>query len=270
MPIISMQPPQPEQDQRVRARDWFASGVRRLCDSDRHLQVFEKVVAPRPVSADTRWLTMLPGYPDGSYGYAQVDQHLGSAATPRLYVEYLGQGDSDKPARHRYSTIERADLVEAQWRAHGIRRTMVVTFDYSSLVLLELLRRQQEAADASGTTIDAVFIVNGGLFADVHSHPWSTTPMLKTPLGGLYMRVAQRAPRVFDRTLRNAGLFPGRIRFPRTRSQNSEMRCPAATAPSSSIAGRGSLTNIVAMSRDGIWRRLCASSTTRCLPDRRQ
>jgi pimeloyl-ACP methyl ester carboxylesterase len=207
MPTISMQPPQPEQEQRVRARDWFASGVRRLYDSDRHLQVFEKVVAPRPVSADTRWLTMLPGYPDGSYGYAQVDRHLGSAATPRPYVEYLGQGDSDKPARHRYSTIERADLVEAQWRAHGIRRTMVVTFDYSSLVLLELLRRQQEAADASVTTIDAVFIVNGGLFADAHSHPWSTTPMLKTPLGGLYMRLAQRAPRIFDRTLRNARLF---------------------------------------------------------------
>ncbi len=150
---------------------------------------------------------MLPGYPDGSYGYAQADQHLGSAATPRLYVEYLGQGDSDKPARYRYSTIERADLVQAEWRAHGIRSTMVVTFDYSSLVLLELLRRQQETADATGTTIDAVFIVNGGLFADAHSHPWSTTPMLKTPLGGLYMRLAQRAPRVFDNTLRNAGLF---------------------------------------------------------------
>src|SRR5207237_92579 len=57
MPTISVQPPQPEQEQRVRARDWFASGVRRLYDSDRHLLVFEKVVAPRPVSADTRWLT---------------------------------------------------------------------------------------------------------------------------------------------------------------------------------------------------------------------
>jgi pimeloyl-ACP methyl ester carboxylesterase len=208
MATISMQPTPAEQDQRVRARDWFASGVRRAYDSERHLQVFEKVVAPRPVSAETRWLTMLPGYPDGSYGYAQVDQHLGSTATPRLYIEYLGQGDSDKPAHYRYATMERADLVQAQWRAHGIGRTMVVTFDYSSLVLLELLRRQQEREDRSETTtIDTVFIVNGGLFADAHSHPWSTTPLLKTALGGLYMRLAQRAPRVFDRTLRNAGLF---------------------------------------------------------------
>ena len=209
---------------RVTAREWFASGVRRPYDpitktmvetrsgegSSQPLQVFEKVVATLPVGADTRWLTMLPGYPDGSYGYAQVDRYLGSQPGPRLYVEYLGQGDSDKPAHYRYSSIERADLIQAQWRAHGIRRTIVVSFDYSSLALFELLRRQQErtaAGEHAGATIDAVFIVNGGLFVDAHSHPWSTTPMLKTPLGGLYMRVAQRAPRVFDRTLRNAGLF---------------------------------------------------------------
>jgi pimeloyl-ACP methyl ester carboxylesterase len=170
-------------NQHVSAGEWFASGSRRPYDpiaktmvetaagegSVPPLHVFEKVVAAGAVGADTRWLTMLPGYPDGSYGYAQVDRYLGSECDPRLYVEYLGQGDSDKPAHYRYSSVERADLVEAQWRAHGIRHTMVVSFDYSSLALLELLRRQQErdaAGDASGARIDAVFIVNGGLFAD--------------------------------------------------------------------------------------------------------
>jgi pimeloyl-ACP methyl ester carboxylesterase len=209
---------------RVTAREWFASGVRRPYDpiakslvdarpgesSSQPLHVFEKVVATLPVSADTRWLTMLPGYPDGSYGYAQVDRYLGSQPGPRLYVEYLGQGDSDKPMRDHYSSIERADLIQAQWRAHGIRRTMVVSFDYSSLALLELLRRQQEhtaAGDQAGATIDAVFIVNGGLFADAHSHPWRTTPMLKTPVGRLYMWLAQRVPGVFEQMLRNAALF---------------------------------------------------------------
>ena len=110
-------------DQRVSAREWFASGARRPYDpvaktmletggvegSSRPLDVFEKVVATPPLGADTRWLTMLPGYPDGSYGYAQVDRCLGPRPGPRLYVEYLGQGDSDKPARYRYSSIERAD-----------------------------------------------------------------------------------------------------------------------------------------------------------------
>jgi pimeloyl-ACP methyl ester carboxylesterase len=172
--------------------------------------VFEKVVATPPVSADTRWLTMLPGYPDGSYGYAQVDRYLAGAPAPRLYVEYPGQGDSDKPARLRYSSIERADLIHAQWRAHRIRRTMVVSFDYSSLALLELLRRQQQrdaAGEDPGATIDAVFIVNGGLFADSHSHPWNTTPMLKTPVGGAAMWFGQHVPGVFDATLRRAKLF---------------------------------------------------------------
>ena len=100
-----------------------------------------------------------------------------------------------------------AARLQAMFRAHGIRRTMVVTFDYSSLVLLELLRREQEPADASGTTIDAVFIVNGGLFADAHSHPWSTTPMLNTPLGGLYMQLAQRAAHLRPHAAQREALF---------------------------------------------------------------
>jgi pimeloyl-ACP methyl ester carboxylesterase len=211
-------------DQRVTARAWFASGSRRPYDpiaktmletparegSVQPVHVFEKVVAAQPVGANTRWLTMLPGYPDGSYGYAQVDRYLGAQPTPRLYVEYLGQGDSDKPGRYRYSSTERADLVEAQWRAHGVLRTMVVSFDYSSLALLELLRRQQErgaAGEDPVATIDAVFIVNGGLFADCHSHPWDTTPMLRTPVGRVAMWFGQHVPGVLETTLRRAKLF---------------------------------------------------------------
>jgi pimeloyl-ACP methyl ester carboxylesterase len=211
------------QEARVSAGDWFASGTRRPYDpvaktmlgtgdagSSQAPHVFEKVVTRPPVDADVRWLTMLPGFPDGSYGYAQVDRCLGPEPAPRLYVEYLGQGDSDTPRGYRYSSVERADLIEAQWRAHGIRRTMVTTFDFSSLALLELLRRQQEreaAGGEPGTTIDGVFIVNGGLFADCHSHPWNTTPMLASPAGRPATWLAQRVPAVMETTLRNAKLF---------------------------------------------------------------
>jgi pimeloyl-ACP methyl ester carboxylesterase len=83
---------------------------------------------------------------------------------------------------------------------------MVVSFDYSSLPLLELLRRQQER-NGQGPTIDAVFIVNGGLFADCHSHPWDTTPMLKTPAGRATLWLGQHVPGVFEATLRAAKLF---------------------------------------------------------------
>ena len=209
--------------ERVTASEWFASGARRPYDpiaktmlesadgeGSQPLHVFERVVAAPSVSADTRWLTMLPGYPDGSYGYAQVDRYLGAQPAPRLYIEYLGQGDSDKPAHYEYSSTERADLIQAQWRAHGVRHTMVVSFDYSSLALLELLRRQQErdaAGEHSGATIDAAFIVNGGLFPDCHSHPWDTTPLLKTSVGRVAAWLGQHVPGVLEATLRNAKLF---------------------------------------------------------------
>jgi hypothetical protein len=68
---------------------------------------------------------------------------------------------------------------------------VVVTFDYTSLALLELLRRQLDRATsgaAAGPVITAAFMVNGGPFADSHTHPWQGTPLLRTPLGALAMR----------------------------------------------------------------------------------
>jgi pimeloyl-ACP methyl ester carboxylesterase len=181
----------------VTAAEWFAGGQRIPYQPD--LQVFERVVGEPGV--DDVWLTMLPGFPDGSYGWAQVDRLLGDDVGPRLYVEPVGQGDSDKPRDYRYSTFERADLVEALWRRHGVRRTVVVTFDYTSLALLELLRRPIEPV------IEAVFMMNGGLFADSHSHPWRGTPLLRTPLGALGMRRAQQSPRIFDTAMLQAQMY---------------------------------------------------------------
>jgi pimeloyl-ACP methyl ester carboxylesterase len=198
----------------VTAAAWFAGGqrirydpgsARVLTEQDPAggLRVFERAT---DTDEDVGWLTMLPGFPDGSYGWAQVDRLLDDAVRPRLYVEPVGQGDSDKPADYRYSTVERADLVQALWRHHGVRRTVVVTFDYTSLALLELLRRQLDGTMAT-PTITAVFMVNGGLFADAHTHPLLTTPMLRTKLGALGMRRAQRTPQVFDATMLSARLY---------------------------------------------------------------
>jgi pimeloyl-ACP methyl ester carboxylesterase len=50
-------------------------------------------------------------------------------------------------------------------------------------------------------------MVNGGLFADMHTHPWQGTPLLRTPLGALGMRRAQRSPRVFDASMLQARLY---------------------------------------------------------------
>ena len=209
----------------VTAAEWFAGGQRIPYDPESArvlteeeaaatpggLRVFERVAAAeQDADEDTVWLTMLPGFPDGSYGWAQVDRILGDDLSPRLYVEPVGQGDSDKPRDYPYSTVERANLVQALWRHHGVRRTVVVTFDYTSLALLELFRRQLERTNSGDTAmpaIAAVLMVNGGLFADAHTHPWQGTPMLRTPLGALGMRRAQRSPRVFDASMMQARLY---------------------------------------------------------------
>jgi hypothetical protein len=79
---------------------------------------------------------------------------------PRLYIDYVGQGDSDSwnvvAVSNRSSddstsrrssgsmTMQRADLVEAQWHDLGIQRTVVVCAGESSaLVVMELLQRQR-------------------------------------------------------------------------------------------------------------------------------
>jgi pimeloyl-ACP methyl ester carboxylesterase len=212
----------------VTAAEWFGGGQRIPYDPESArvlteeeavanpgaLRVFERVAAAER-EADSVWLTLLPGFPDGSYGWAQVDRMLGDDLGPRLYAEPIGQGDSDKPRDYPYSTVERADLVEALWRHHGVRRTVVVTFDYTSLALLELLRRQLErrAPDratthgTAGPVITAAFMVNGGLFADAHTHPWRGTPLLRTPLGALGMRRAQGSPRVFATAVVQARMY---------------------------------------------------------------
>jgi pimeloyl-ACP methyl ester carboxylesterase len=212
----------PGRDQaRVTAAEWFAGGERigydpgsaRVLTQEQtaaapgSLQVFERVATAEPrADQDTVWLTMLPGFPDGSYGWAQVDRLLGDDVRPRLYVEPVGQGESDKPRDYGYSSIERADLVQALWRHHGVARTVAVTFDYTSLALLELLRRQLDKTMAT-PTITAALMINGGLFADAHTHPWQGTPLLRSPLGALAMRGWQRSPRAFDAGWTQARLY---------------------------------------------------------------
>ncbi len=204
----------------VTAQEWFALGERvtydrrakrilrsgDTTDSPDVVHVFQRVERDDQTSEEAVWTTFLPGFPDGSFGWARVDRYLANdKLVPKIFVEYVGQGDSDKPGDYPYGTIERADLVESLWQAQGIRSTFVVTFDYSSLVALELLSRQQERLDNGSKAvarIEKVLIINGGLFADAHSHPWLTTPLLKTPMGKMGTWVAQRSRFAFNQMVK--------------------------------------------------------------------
>lgn len=170
------------------AQGWFAGGERVGYDF-RARAIVAARGAPlntflRREGALAHAVSFLPGFPDGSFGWAKVQPHLPNASEmPKLFVEYVGMGDSDKPKDYPYSTAERTDLVEAIWRDLSVRSTTLVAFDFSSLVVLEHLRRRLERAErgepAGGPDIRGVLIFNGGLFTGGHSHPWYTTPVLR-------------------------------------------------------------------------------------------
>jgi pimeloyl-ACP methyl ester carboxylesterase len=204
----------------VTAEEWFAQGDRvpfdrhakKILPSDRTAEpphivhVFRRIESDATVDEDAVWTSFLPGWPDGSFGWAKVNQHLaGAPVGPKLFVEYVGNGDSDKPPDYPYGTTERADLVEAFWKSEGIRSTFIVSFDYSSIVSLELLSRQldrRQQGVEQNTNIEGVLLINGGLFADAHSHPWFTTPVLKSPIGGLVTSLAQRSKIAFGELMK--------------------------------------------------------------------
>ncbi len=195
----------------ITAQEWFLSGTRVLYDPVTKkvmehakkadiaggIHVWKRVERDAARENQESWTTFLPGFPDGSFGWAKVDRQLsGNGMLPKIYVEYVGQGDSDKPSAYDYGTMERADLVEALWESEGIQSTFVVTFDYSSLVVLELLSRQEERLKQgtdSVTKIEGILMANGGYFADAHSHPLMTTPALRSPLGGTVTWFGQRS-----------------------------------------------------------------------------
>ena len=167
---------------------WYAGGER--VGYDPNLRAIVRAqsaplsVFLRQEGDSTHTVSFLPGFPDGSFGWAKVRPYLPDAAEmPRLFLDYVGMGDSDKPKDYVYSTAERADLVEAIWRDLGVKSTTLVAFDFSSLVVLEILRRRLERSErgepADGPQIRGVFIFNGGLFPGAHTHPWYTTPVLR-------------------------------------------------------------------------------------------
>src|ERR1700747_1557861 len=182
------------------AQAWFAGGERVGYDPKARailgaqgapLNVFLKLEGDL-----THAVSFLPGFPDGSFGWAKVLPHLPNAAEmPKLFVEYVGMGNSDKPKDYVYATAERTDLVEAIWRNFGVQSTTLVAFDFSSLVVLEHLRRRLERSErgepAVCPQIRGVFILKGGLFTAGHSPPWFTTPILRRLPSRARLRLAR-------------------------------------------------------------------------------
>lgn len=126
------------------------------------------------------WCTLFHGFPTSSWDWHRVWPTL-VARRRTLAFDFLGFGDSDKPADHDYTLIEQADLVLALWQRNGIARTDLVVHDYGVSVAEEILARHAEGG--LGVEITSVTFLNGGIYPDLH-RPQPSQVMLLDPEQG--------------------------------------------------------------------------------------
>ena len=139
---------------------WWAAGERITLSVDgQERTVFVRRLGEGPHT------TLLHGFPSSSHDWAKVVPLL-SGSRSVLLVDFLGFGASEKPPDHRYSLLEQADLVEALWRLEGVGSTTLVAHDYAVSVAQELLARGIE--DSLEVEIEALHLLNGGLYPDLH------------------------------------------------------------------------------------------------------
>ena len=84
------------------AEAWFRAGERigyaprsraLVASEDAPLRIFLRREGD-PAQA----VSFLPGFPDGSFGWAKVRSYLPNAnEMPKVFLDYVGMGDSDKP-----------------------------------------------------------------------------------------------------------------------------------------------------------------------------
>lgn len=159
----------------ARIEDWFAGGERVEAGGFR---LFTRTEG----DAAAPWLTLLHGFPTCSFDWAGVREPL--AAERRLVMfDFLGYGDSDKPADHAYSIHEQADLTEALWRRLGVESTALLVHDYGVSVGQELLARRADGR--LEVEIERIAFLNGGLYPDIHRPLLVQKALLHPRLGPL-------------------------------------------------------------------------------------
>jgi pimeloyl-ACP methyl ester carboxylesterase len=165
--------------------EWFAGGERVRVDlRSGAFEVFCRLEGEGP------WLTFLHGFPTCSWDWVRI----AGALRPHfrlLFFDFLGFGDSDKPAGHAYSLFEQADLTEALWRRFGVARTGLIAHDYGDTVALELLARQKERRLA--TRVERALLMNGGVYVDLQRPVLAQRLLRKPILGPLVSRLLGEA-----------------------------------------------------------------------------
>jgi len=155
--------------------EWLAGGHResvRLASGP--WQIFTRV------GGAGGWCTLFHGFPTSSWDWHRVWPTL-AARRRVLAFDFLGFGDSDKPADHDYSLIEQADVVLALWQKHFVQSTDLVVHDYGVSVAQEVLARHAEGG--LGVELTSVTFLNGGIYPDLHRAQPSQVALLDPELG---------------------------------------------------------------------------------------
>ena len=143
-------------------------------------------------------LILIHGFPTASWDWAPI----WPALCERYRViaqDMIGFGWSDKPRNYAYSIMDQADLHEGLLSDLGVRKALVLAHDYGDTVAQELLARDLERRKAGqpGFEIQALCLLNGGLFPELH-RARLIQKLLNSPIGGLVSALSSE--RVFRRS----------------------------------------------------------------------
>lgn len=144
-------------------------------------------------------LLLIHGFPTASWDWAPLWSSL-CRHRRVLALDMLGFGFSAKPRDVEYSIGAQADLIEALLARHsyGAGRYRILAHDYGDTVAQELMARH-------GSRIEAVCLLNGGLFPEAH-RALLTQKLLASPLGPLLARLTSF--RTFAASLRRICMRP--------------------------------------------------------------
>ncbi|WP_395604108.1 alpha/beta fold hydrolase [Pseudomonas sp. B21128] len=132
-------------------------------------------------------LLLIHGFPTASWDWHYLWQPLAQRYR-MIACDMLGFGDSAKPANHRYSLLEQADLQQALLAHLQVEQPVhILAHDYGDSVAQELLARHYE----DKIEVSSCVFLNGGLFPETH-RPVLMQKLLLSPLGWMIGRAFTR------------------------------------------------------------------------------
>ncbi|MGW0160942.1 alpha/beta fold hydrolase [Mycobacterium sp. NPDC003323] len=157
-------------------------------DGGRYLDTTAGNLFVRSAAGEGPTVLLLHGFPSSSFDYRDVVSALGGRAW--LTLDFLGFGLSDKPAPHRYSLLEQADLVQQVVQRTVTGPVVLIAHDMGTSVATELLAR--DIAGELPFDLHAAVLSNGSIILERASLRPSQK-LLRGPLGPVVSRLTGRA-----------------------------------------------------------------------------